>query len=441
MKPDCDPAMADRLCIFARHVFIGAVLLSLASPCANALDWHAEGWARRAVVGVQSQGSAGVDVAAVRLFHGGQTAPAAADLRIFDAAGQPVPYEVTYHHPQRQTLISFRCVDINQTYAVYFASPDAPPDPMRATTPAQPGAGPPAPGPAAGGWIPRAGVVLTTMRRPQESPNPQSVPQLAELIDQSPGRDGGAYVHNISDSFNPFGDSDFFISAYRGWMKLSAAGTYGFCTASNEASFSFIDGGELVHWPGRHTEQRGKHGEKNAEHELQAGLHYVEYYHEEVLLYQVAFLGYKPPGAKHYQGLPASLFPQPHTARVLRYESADGQPAPALRARLVDNVWPKDRPAGQYTRYRFDAHFGHDQPDAGGWQIRWSFGDGRVATGPAVEHIYLNLGDYTVTMQAAASDGRELSPQTWAMTVFPIEHLAGPFNEAKAADYKPALDG
>ena len=44
-------------------------------------------------------------------------------------------------------------------------------------------------------------------------------------------------------------------------FPLPAAGTYQFCTVSNEASFSFLDGKPLVHWPGRHTVERGMRGE------------------------------------------------------------------------------------------------------------------------------------------------------------------------------------
>ena len=99
------------------------------------------------------------------------------------------------------------------------------------------------------------------MRRPREADNPKTPAELAALMAQSPRLDGAGYRANIRDGCNPFGDSDYFISVYRGWLRLPAGGTYSFCTASNEASFSFLDGAALVHWPGRHTEQRGKYGE------------------------------------------------------------------------------------------------------------------------------------------------------------------------------------
>ena len=417
---------------------ISCCALLLLAGAGRAMDWHASGWSRRAVVGIASK-SPGVDVAAVRIHHGGDAAADANDYRIFDQAGRPVAHQVTYHHPQRDTLLSFRC-DGGGTFAIYYGKPAAPRDPLRAVADDAPGGGPPRAGPGAGGWIPRAGLVLTTMRRPRETANPKSIEQLTELIEESPGLDGAGYRDRISDSYNPFGDSDYFISIYRGWINLPRAGNYGFCTASNEASFSFVDGRPLVHWPGRHTEQRGKYGEKNAWHQLTAGPHYIEYYHEEVLLYQVAFLGYRPPGAGRFDAIPTGLFPQPHAAEVLRYETAGGRPAVALRPDLVDSVWPEQRDEGQYTRYRFTADPGARGPTLGDWQVNWDFGDGLTAAGAAVEHVYLTTGRYQVKMTARGPGGQRIE-QHWPLDVFPIEHLEGPYQEGDRAVHQPIVAG
>lgn len=419
-----------------------AVAAALAAPPAEAAQapWHAAGWSHRAVVKVTTTGTAGVDVAQVRVLHAGAARDDGADYRLFDAAGQPVPYEVTYHAPGRDTLISFRAAGPGGVVYVYFGKADAPADPMRAVADARPGAGPPKAGAGARGWIPRAGLVLTTLRRPEKDENPKTVEEMAGLIARSAGLDGAGYRRNISDGVNPFGDSDYFISVYRGWIRLPATGTYGFCTASNEASFSFLDGKPLVHWPGRHTEQRGKFGQKDAEVEVAAGLHYVEYYHEEVLLYQVAFLGYRPPGGPHHVGIPDDLFPQPHRAEVARYEAAGGAATVLPRIELTDSVWPRQRPAGQYTRYRFAADAGTDVKDLAGWSVRWDFGDGQTATVAAVDHVYLATGRYDVTMTASGPGGAKVE-RRWPLAVFPIEHLAEGFKAGSAAAYRPIVAG
>ena len=409
-----------------------------ATATAAATPWHFEGWGRRAVVRVDASGSQGTDVAAVHIHHAGLAGVGGDDYRIVDASGQPVPYEITYHHAGRDTLISFRCAQTPGVFAVYYGKPGAQVDPMRARR-GPPGSGAPAAGPAAAGWIPRAGLVLTTLRRPRAD-NPADLAAMLRLIEASSGLDGAAYRKNICDGLNPFGDSDFYISIYRGWIRLPKGGRYAFCTASNEASFSLLDGRELVYWPGRHTEDRGRRGEQHRDHEFDAGLHYVEYLHEEVQLYQVAFLGYFPPdgnrveGKRHFVGLPDELFPQPHRAVVLRYEGPGGTRAVGLRPELADSLWPRERSSGQYTRYRFAAAGGSDVFDAAGWSLQWEFGDGVTAAGLAVEHVYLRNGDFRVTL-TATSPGGAATTLTWPLTVFPIEHLEGPFSEGPAGEY------
>ena len=169
-----------------------AALMLLGLSCVNAATaaaWHAEGWPRRAVVEVAAGGTG--DVAAVNVLHNGLVGPEANDLRVFDAAGRPVPYEVTYHNPAIDSWISFRAPAGQNTFFVYYGRSDAPRDPQRAIeTP--PGQGPPSAGPAAGGWIPRTGLVLTTLHRDRQSDNPRSVPQMLKLLKASPGPEGTA---------------------------------------------------------------------------------------------------------------------------------------------------------------------------------------------------------------------------------------------------------
>jgi len=411
-----------------------ATLLALGRPATAAEPWHAPGWPLRAVVEVTGAGTGG-DTAAVRVHHAGTARPDGRDVRVFDAGGRPVPWHLAYHAPRRDSLISFRAPDPKGTFYVYFGKADAATDPRQTRLDPRPGAGPPAPGPKADGWIPRAGLVLATLRRPTEAPNPETVEQMARLIADSPRPDGAGYRRNIRDGVNPFGDSDHFISIYRGWLRLPKPGAWGFCTASNEASFSFLDGKPLVHWPGRHTEQRGKYGQKRAETEASAGLHYVEYYHEEMLLYQVAFLGWRPPGAPHFTGIPDGAFPRPHRAVVRRYEATGGQAVPMPHPELVDSLWPRERPAGQYTRYRFSAGPGEEAGPLADWSFQWDFGDGLAAEGYRVEHVYLATGTYEVRLRAAGPGGRSVD-RRWPLAVFPIEHLAEGFKNGSPGVYR-----
>ena len=319
----------------------------------------------------------------------------------------------------------------------YFGNPGAERDPYRVIQDDPLGIEPPTPGPAADGWLPRAGLVLTTMRRPPDVANPDTVEQFRALVEQSGGRDGAAYRDNIRDGLNPFGDSDHYLSLYHGWLRIPKDGQYTFCTASNEASFSFINGNRLVHWPGRHTEKRGKLGQKHAAHTLDAGLHYVTYLHEEVQLYQVAFLGVKRPGNARFVKLPKQMLPRPHRAQVQRYDRRGAGRTVMPRIEMLDSIWPRQRDAGQYTRYRFSAATAQGDAHAD-WSFEWAFGDGVSATGGAVQHVYLTTGDHRVTLNATAPDGRMVT-RDWPITVFPIEHLAGPFKRGARSDYMPIV--
>ncbi len=420
-----------------RNVVVAAIVMLLATPC-FAQAWHAAGWSHRAVILVEPAGEEGGDVGWVRIHHDGLAAKNADDLRVFDEAGKSVPYEVTFHDPARVSMLSFRAAGNGAgRYFVYFGKGGAARDPMR-TLDTPLGQGPPKPGPGAGGWIPRTGIVLATHRRPEEAENPRSVSEMLALVAASPEPDGASYRTGISDGLNPFGNSDYYISIYRGWIHVPAPGTYSFCTASNEASFSFLDGKDLVHWPGRHTEDRGRRGQYNATVTLTEGPHYVEYLHEEVQLYQMAFLGWKAPGDKIFGGIPIASFPRPRPATVQCYETAPGQRTVVLHPQLVDNVWPKHRSFGQFTRYRFTADGGVEAQDWNGWTFKWDFGDGITGTGASAEHVYLQNGRYSVSLDATGPQGQRVK-HAWPLVVFPIEHLAGPYKESRISEYAPIV--
>jgi tetratricopeptide (TPR) repeat protein len=408
--------------VLGTAVFVGGLLGENAQAA-----WHLAGWRQRAVVTVPSpQADAAVDTAAVKLLCQGHARPDGADFRVLDALGRPLPFQVMFYDAPRYALISFKAADAKQTYYIYFGNDQATRAAEEIVVDPRPGAGPPQ-----ANWLPRQGLVFATRRRPAGD-NPKSVDELAAMLAASPAPDGARYQRGIADGFNPFGSSDDYLSIYRGWLLIPAAGRYRFCTASNEASFSFLDGRELVHWPGRHTADRGIHGEKNAARELTAGWHYIEYYHEEVALQQMAFLGWHPPDAPNEQftGIAESVFPAPHEAVVASYETANG-PTVRFEPTLVDTLWPSNRHEGQFTRVRLRvAGAAPVTPNAG---YRWEFGDGQTATGAEVEHVYLALGNYQVKLFAQAS-GSEISAE-WPLTIYEARHVTDLIREGHPPDY------
>ena len=407
-------------------IFWSALLATALAPAATKPE---AGWQARAVVQIPKplpNAGAGLDTAAVRILCQGRGKPDGSDYRVRDESGKPLPFALVFHDPARSSLIAFRCADPKGRYYVDFGNPRAERAPEQIAIDSRPGAGPPK-----GEWVPRQGLVLQTIARPKGE-NPKTVEELKALIDGSSDKYGARYQRKISDGYNPFGPSDNYISLYRGWIEVPKAGTYQFCTASNEASFSFLDGKTLVHWPGRHTVERGLRGEKHAAVELAAGPHYVEYYQEEVTLEQMAFLGWRPSADEGpFSEIPESVYTAPHTAVVTALEGPEG-PLASFEPEIIDSIWPVERHRGQYTRARF--HASAPAPPRG-TAYAWDFGDGQVGEGAEVEHVYLALGKYGVTL--TAKGGPEIAPAKWPLEVFEIEHVTDQFPEGDlAADLK-----
>lgn len=410
--------------MFRHGVALGFFLVGMNVAAAD--PWHRPEWSARAVVEIlKPSAEPGVDTAAVRILCQGRARADGNDYVVLDGAGKPVPFQIMFHDAGRYSLLAFRADNPRQRFYVYFGNPKAQRAADQIDRKLMPGAGPPqAP------WIPRYGLVLETIQRP-EGDNPQTIEDMARLIAGSKARYGARYQRRISDGYNPFGPSDYYISIYRGWMRIPRDGKYQFCTVSNEASFSFIDGKPLVHWPGRHTVEKGIHGEKNALVELTAGLHYVEYYHEEVTLEQMAFLGWRPSADKGaFSAIPESVYTAPHDAQVVRYEDARG-PLLHFEPVITDSIWPVERHEGQYTRCHF--RVGQNPAPAPGTTFRWDFGDGQTATGPEVEHVYLALGTYPVTLTAQGPKGSQTA--RWPLEVYEIDHVTDQFKEGLPKDY------
>ncbi|MFN0198005.1 MAG: PKD domain-containing protein [Planctomycetaceae bacterium] len=410
---------------------IGLASQVLTQSLQGADNWHAGGWNARAVVEISELSSeADSDTAAVQIFCMNRAQPDGKDFRVYDAEGQPVPFQVMSLQAGRSAWIAFRAASpaIGKTYFVYFDNTQATAAAEQVVADDRPGAGIPQ-----GAWTPKSGLIYITRARP-EGENPETVDDLEKMLAASPRVHGARYQRRVSDGFNPFGSSDNYLSIYRGWIRIPADGTYHFCTASNEASFSFLDGQELVHWPGRHTEERGLHGEKNRAIDLTAGLHYLEYYHEEVTLAQMAFLGWSPPGSREgeYAAIPEELFTMPHHCRVLRYESPQG-PLLTLQPAIVSSIWPTERHTGQYTKARFVASMGTANAIPTDTTINWNFGDGQSGTGVDIEHVYLALGSYEVTATVELPTGNVSA--TWPLDVYEIQHVTGEIGEGQLADY------
>ena len=413
-------------------VSLFALRVSAAEP------WRLPDWTARAVVEIPAPSTeADVDAAGVKIVCQGRAKPDGADYRVLDAAGKPVPFQLDFHDADHYSLLTFKADNPKQKFYVYFGNPKATRAAEQTPDFPAPGGGPPV-----GGWVPHADFVYQTIDRPHtvditKEHDPDTIAEMSNLIADSKVKDGARWQRRVADGYNPFGSSEYYISIYRGWVRVPKAGPYQFCTVSNKASFSFLDGKPLIHWPGQHTVERGVRGEVNAKVDLTAGLHYLEYYHETTPLEHMAYLGWRPSGdTGQFSPIPESFYTAPHVAVVTAYEDAKG-PLLTFEPVIVDSVWPVERDAGQYTRVRFTV--GKTPPLPDGTKFQWDFGDGQTATGPEVEHVYLTLGLQTVTLTAQGSAGTQTA--RWPLSIFEIEHVVDQFKEGRPTDYAKLVKG
>jgi tetratricopeptide (TPR) repeat protein len=410
----------------------------VAAPAVAADPWRLPDWSARAVVEIPTPSSEeGVDAAGVKILCQGRARSDGADYRILDADGKAVSFQLDFHDPDHYTLLTFKVDNPKQRFYVYFGNP-------KATRAAEQTADFPAPGggPPSGGWVPHCGFVYQTIDRPRaddvaKEHDPDNIDEMAKLIAASKAKEGARWQRRVADGYNPFGSSDYYISVYRGWVRAPKAGPYQFCTVSNKASFSFLDGKPLIHWPGYHTVERGMHGEVNAKVELTAGLHYLEYYHETTPLEHMAYLGWRPSGdAGNFSPIPETFYTAPHAAVVMAYEDVKG-PLLHFEPAITDSVWPVERDQGQYTRVHFAA--GKTPPLPDGTKCHWDFGDGQGADGAEADHVYLTLGSFRVTLTAQGPTGTQTA--LWPLSVFEIEHVTDQFKEGRPKDYASLAKG
>ncbi len=417
-----------------RHSVTVLAVSLFAFPAGAAEPWRLPDWTARAVVEIPTPSAeADVDAAGVKILCQGRAKPDGADYRILDADGKPVPFQLDFHDADHYSLLTFKADNPKQKFYVYFGNPKATRAAEQTPDFPAPGGGPPT-----GGWVPHADFVYQTIDRPHTADvakehDPDNIAEMTRLIAASKAKDGARWQRRVADGYNPFGSSEYYISIYRGWVRVPKAGAYQFCTVSNKASFSFLDGKPLIHWPGQHTVERGARGEVNAKVDLTVGLHYLEYYHETTPLEHMAYLGWRPSGDPgQFSPIPESFYTAPHAGVVTAYEDAKG-PLLTFAPAIVDSVWPVERNEGQYTRVRFTAGKTPRLPE--GTKYQWDFGDGQTATGPEVEHVYLTLGLQTVTLTAGAQTVR------WPLSIFEIEHVVEQFKEGRPRDYaKPAKE-
>ncbi len=311
------------------------------------------------------------------------------DIRVIDNSGNIVPYKLIHCNPLGKTKIIFEAKTSFENYYIYFNNPNAQP--------------------ANYNWDPlHTGLLLET--RKLGSGYCKNWRQMKRLLDRNKQTYGKGYVSNIFQGYNLFGPSERFISIYSGHIYCAQTGLYWFATASDDASFLFIDNRLVTQWPGGHGASGGVYGKYRGKIHLKAGIHKIDYYHAQFSGVTTAVAGWKKPKDKYFKLILKEAFLSPVHTKVTNFEKYDNPVA-------ADFAWK------QVSNYKIDKNIysclqfynlSGDQK-LGGLCV-WDFGDGTTSKKTNPLHVYLQPGEYKVKLKILADkvvlkDAREIRGQ------------------------------
>jgi TolA-binding protein len=317
-------------------------------------------------------------VAVVEFYHHGEITPDGRNVAVATAK-QFVPTRVLQVGPGDFCRLAFQTVKGHSEYAVLYGG-----KPLSEKLPE---------------WTNREGLLLET-RRFQNCNlwNFQAVRSAFE----SAAPYGSDYVESVMHACNPMTlRREPFLSRYSGYLDVVKPGTYGFLTASQDASFLLIDGKAVISAPGRHGPLhwalRGSRGDVK----LAPGLHQFEYYHaaagpEAVMAaaWEIDPVDVKP---QHPGTIPPEAF---HARAIGRLPVGPPRPAkgPLIPDFLVRIAGEVPLPDDDQPLICVSLRSLIPPALAAGGKVRWDFGDGQTGNLPDADHVYLRPGLYTVKL-------------------------------------------
>jgi len=282
-------------------------------------------------------------------------------------------------------------------------------------------------------WYAKRGVLLRVYRKAKPG-HPNELRDLRKMIGEA-ALEGAGFRAAISDGSNPFGVSENYISVYEGYLRIEKPGEYAFCTVSDDGSWALINEKPVVSWPGGHGIGGGERGEKHNTVNLKEGVAFVQYYQEEDNGGQMAFLGWKPPGADHFDAVPKEQWLAVRQASPALYEAREKRLLAVGGGEIDSTYWIRDTEDLQTTMVAFHDH---SRSRAGEIQeARWTFGDGLTGQGREVTHAYFRLGRPQVTLTVTDAAGNT-DAVTFAPPVHQMDAVARSRKFGEAPDYVQA---
>ncbi len=362
---------------------------------AAAAWWNADWRFRRRIdVPILAQKSRDASAVWAKFHCSGAMNPDGSDLRVVSKSGKQMKCAVRGISPGDEALIVFEFEKGCEEYYAYYGNSKA--------TAQQP-------------YEPRCGLLLETRGRGPGDPN--SWAEMQAIIKASTYVYGRGYRGKIHDGANPFGPSENYISIYTGYFIAPLSGVYTFCTASDDASFMFINGKMVCSWPGYHGAAAGLWGKFAGTINLDKGVHEIAYYHLQATETSACVAGWKQPGMedKDVVLMPEGIFvpifegrdqPQEEVSQPL---SADFSAAVTTDLVFEEGEFqlakftPRVMASGKITKYL------------------WSFGDGCTSDTPAPTHVYLEPGIYEISLSVIDDKDRQASVKHRMQILFVLQ--------------------
>lgn len=358
--------------------FLIATFLGFAADAASAQSLKRAGTEFNALRSVAvPPGKAAICV--TQFLHHGEVAEDGGNVLVFSKNQKPVPTRVLQVGPGDLCRVAFQLTQGPGVYEILYGGKA----PGKDAVPA---------------WESRDGLLLET--REYKSCNLNSLESVRRTFEESKPF-GADYVSAVEHSANPFSlRPGPFMSRYTGWMRIATAGTYGFLTSSQDASFLLVDDKLVVDAPGRHQPVRRARPESRKDIPLSAGMHKFEYYHvatgPETLM--VAAWEINPTDPK-----PAPKPIPPDTFNAAAIVRAEAGPPTTRGERIVPDfhfaingcVALPDN-----DEYLVSVRFADNTPKniTTGARYQWEFGDGQTSDRSNPTHIYLHPGTYAVKL-------------------------------------------
>ncbi len=327
----------------------------------------------------------GDPIAVAEFYTNGQQLPDGSDIRVTTADRRIVPMRVLEVSKESDFVrVAFLCRD-SGTYHVWWGNNN-------------PGAAPP-------DVDVKRGVLAEVFRFPGGAVDNESQMDRAFVRAGSPV--ASLIVPEIFLGYNPIGESWSPMIRYSGQFRVDRAGEYDIAMAVDDSGYVRIDGKTILCLSNVWLEGRGRWSKKI---NLTAGWHQIDAAQIDNRGGETGItIGWKPAGVPRYSTIPAAAYSPAANAQAGPLEvqgknySADFTIEPSGECFTAPDFY--------LPRYTLEVVF----PPQLNAKVQWDFGDGQIATGNKISHVFLTPGVYPVKLTLHALGGSFVTTQRIAV--------------------------